>query len=45
MIMPERSFGRTVRYRRTKLGLSQAKLAELVGRSASGAATGVAFAT
>ena len=33
MIMPERSFGRTVRYRRTKLGLSQAKLAELVGRS------------
>jgi transcriptional regulator with XRE-family HTH domain len=35
MIMPERSFGRTVRYRRTKLGLSQAKLAELVGRSTS----------
>lgn len=33
MIMPERSFGRTVRYRRNKLGLSQAKLAELVGRS------------
>lgn len=33
MVMPERSFGRTVRYRRTKLGLSQAKLAELVGRS------------
>lgn len=32
--MPERSFGRTVRYRRTKLGLSQAKLGELVGRSA-----------
>lgn len=31
--MPERSFGRTVRYRRTKLGLSQARLAELVGRS------------
>jgi len=31
--MPERSFGRTVRFRRTKLGLSQAKLAELVGRS------------
>jgi len=31
--MPERSFGRTVRYRRTKLGLSQAQLAELVGRS------------
>lgn len=33
MNMPERSFGRTVRYRRTKLGLSQAKLGELVGRS------------
>ena len=33
MNMPERSFGRTVRYRRNKLGLSQAKLAELVGRS------------
>ena len=33
--MPERTFGRTVRYRRTKLGLSQAKLGELVGRSAS----------
>jgi transcriptional regulator with XRE-family HTH domain len=33
--MPERSFGRTVRYRRTKLGLSQAQLGELVGRSAS----------
>lgn len=33
--MPERSFGRTVRYRRTKLGLSQAKLGELVGRSPS----------
>ena len=33
MVMPERSFGRLVRYRRTKLGLSQAKLAELVGRS------------
>jgi transcriptional regulator with XRE-family HTH domain len=33
MIMPERSFGRTVRSRRTKLGLSQSKLAELVGRS------------
>lgn len=31
--MPERSFGRTVRYRRTKLGLSQTRLAELVGRS------------
>lgn len=33
MVMPERSFGRTVRYRRNKLGLSQANLAELVGRS------------
>jgi len=33
MIMPERSFGRTVRYRRTKLGISQSKLGELVGRS------------
>jgi transcriptional regulator with XRE-family HTH domain len=33
--MPERSFGRTVRYRRTKLGLSQARLADLVGRSPS----------
>lgn len=33
--MPERSFGRTVRNRRTKLGLSQAQLGELVGRSAS----------
>lgn len=33
--MPERSFGRTVRYRRTKLGLSQARLGELVGRSQS----------
>ena len=33
--MPERTFGRTVRSRRTKLGLSQAKLGELVGRSAS----------
>jgi transcriptional regulator with XRE-family HTH domain len=31
--MPERSFGRTVRYRRTKLGLSQTQLGELVGRS------------
>jgi transcriptional regulator with XRE-family HTH domain len=31
--MPERSFGRTVKYRRTKLGLSQAKLGDLVGRS------------
>ncbi len=35
MTMPERSFGRTIRYRRTKMGLSQAKLGELVGRSAS----------
>lgn len=34
MDMPERSFGRTVRYRRTKLGMSQTKLAELVGRTA-----------
>jgi transcriptional regulator with XRE-family HTH domain len=33
--MPERSIGRTVRYRRTKIGLSQAQLGELVGRSAS----------
>ncbi len=33
--MPERSFGRTIRYRRTKLGLSQTKLGELVGRSAT----------
>lgn len=33
--MPERSFGRTIRYRRTKMGLSQAKLGELVGRSSS----------
>lgn len=33
--MPERSFGRTVRYRRTKLGLSQSQLADLVGRSPS----------
>lgn len=33
--MPERSFGRTIRYRRSKLGLSQARLGELVGRSAS----------
>ena len=31
--MPERSFGRTIRFRRTKLGLSQSKLGELVGRS------------
>lgn len=35
MNMPERSFGRTVRYRRTKLGMSQAKLADLVGRTAT----------
>lgn len=35
MDMPERSFGRMVRYRRTQLGLSQAELAELVGRSTS----------
>ena len=33
--MPERSFGRTVRYRRTRIGLSQAQLGELVGRSAT----------
>ena len=33
--MPKRSFGRTVRYRRTRLGLSQARLGELVGRSPS----------
>lgn len=33
--MPERTFGRTVRFRRTKLGLSQAKLGELVGRSSN----------
>ncbi len=33
--MPERSFGRIVRYRRTKLGLSQARLGDLVGRSPS----------
>lgn len=33
--MPARSFGRTVRYRRTKLGLSQARLGDLVGRSQS----------
>ena len=31
--MARQSFGRTVRYRRTKLGLSQTRLAELVGRS------------
>ena len=33
--MAERTFGRTVRSQRTKLGLSQAKLGELVGRSAT----------
>lgn len=33
--MPERTFGRTIRARRTKLGLSQTKLGELVGRSPS----------
>ncbi len=32
---PEMSFGRSVRYRRTKLGLSQTRLGELVGRSAA----------
>lgn len=37
--MPERSFGRTIRYRRNKLGLSQAKLGELVGRSATAVRT------
>jgi transcriptional regulator with XRE-family HTH domain len=31
--MPERSFGRVVRFRRTKLGLSQAQLGQLVGRT------------
>ncbi|MEA1901899.1 MAG: helix-turn-helix transcriptional regulator [Actinomycetota bacterium] len=31
--MPERTFGRTVKHRRSLLGLSQAKLGELVGRS------------
>ena len=31
--MPEWTFGRTIRSRRTKLGLSQTKLGELVGRS------------
>lgn len=35
MNMPERTFGRTVRYRRNKLGMSHAQLAELVGRSTS----------
>lgn len=33
--MPERTFGRTIRSQRTKLGLSQTKLGELVGRSAA----------
>ena len=33
--MPEISFGRSVRYRRTKLGLSQTRLGELVGRSSA----------
>ncbi|MDH3189083.1 MAG: helix-turn-helix domain-containing protein [Acidimicrobiia bacterium] len=32
---PEMSFGRSVRYRRTRLGLSQTRLGELVGRSAA----------
>ncbi|HUF94685.1 MAG TPA: helix-turn-helix domain-containing protein [Acidimicrobiia bacterium] len=31
--MPEMSFGRSIRYRRTRLGLSQARLGQLVGRS------------
>jgi transcriptional regulator with XRE-family HTH domain len=31
--MPEMSFGRSIRYRRTRLGLSQTRLGELVGRS------------
>jgi transcriptional regulator with XRE-family HTH domain len=33
--MPEMTFGRSIRYRRTKLGLSQTRLGELVGRSAA----------
>ena len=33
--MPERSFGRTIKSKRTTLGLSQAKLGDLVGRSAT----------
>jgi transcriptional regulator with XRE-family HTH domain len=33
--MPERTFGRTIRSRRTKLGLTPAKLGDLVGRSPS----------
>ncbi len=32
-VMPEMTFGRSIRYRRTKLGLSQTRLGELVGRS------------
>jgi transcriptional regulator with XRE-family HTH domain len=31
--MPEMTFGRSIRYRRTRLGLSQTRLGELVGRS------------
>jgi transcriptional regulator with XRE-family HTH domain len=31
--MPEMSFGRSIRYRRTRIGLSQSRLGELVGRS------------
>lgn len=31
--MPEMSFGRSIRYRRNRLGLSQNRLGELVGRS------------
>jgi transcriptional regulator with XRE-family HTH domain len=33
--MPEMTFGRSIRYRRNKLGLSQTRLGELVGRSAA----------
>ncbi|HEY5890744.1 MAG TPA: helix-turn-helix domain-containing protein [Acidimicrobiia bacterium] len=33
--MAEMTFGRSIRYRRTKLGLSQTRLGELVGRSAA----------
>lgn len=33
--MPEMSFGRSIRYRRNKLGLSQTRLGELVGRSSA----------
>ncbi|MEX0795842.1 MAG: helix-turn-helix domain-containing protein [Acidimicrobiia bacterium] len=33
--MPEMTFGRSIRYRRTKLGLSQTRLGELVGRSSA----------